>query len=194
MGQEASWAARSDRPIINALGSTLATPADKVHGMIYSSACAHAIRALSQLAMVSPEGYVLLDDLCQQGDLPRHFVAKVFQSLVRGGILESARGRGGGFALARPAREIALWDIVAVVDGVDEVDKCVVGIARCDDRQPCPQHDQWKPIRSQIKRYLKETTLAQMSRALEKKLERIGGETRDSRHKSPRSGPRRTRR
>ncbi len=149
--------------------------------MIYSRACAHAIRALSQLAMMSGgtasgDGFVLLDELCDQVDLPRHFVAKIFQTLVRRDLLRSAKGRGGGFALARDAEDIRLWDIVEIVDGVDEVDQCVVGIARCDDTQPCPQHDQWKAIRAQIKTYLHETDLAQMSSALEGKLQRLGRE------------------
>jgi Rrf2 family protein len=144
--------------------------------VIYSNACAYAIRALSRLAMIRPDGYVLLDELCQGADLPRHFVAKIFQDLVRHGLLTSAKGRGGGFALARPAAEITLYDIVGAVDGVGPLDHCVVGMARCDDEQPCPQHDQWKAIRTQLRRYLQDTTLEKMARTLERKLELIGAE------------------
>ncbi len=139
--------------------------------MIFSNACAYAIRAMSRLAMVSPDGYVLLDDLCAATYLPRHFMAKIFQDLVRRGLLTSAKGRGGGFALARPAATITLYDIVSAIDGVEELEQCVVGMAKCDDKQPCPQHDQWKPIRSMLKDYLRKTTLEQMATALARKLE-----------------------
>ena len=142
--------------------------------MIYSNACAYAIRAMSRLAMIRPDGYVLLDELCQGTDLPRHFVAKIFQDLVRKGLLVSAKGRGGGFALARPARDITLFDIVSVVDGTAQFEGCVVGMARCDDKQPCPQHDEWKTMRGNISKFLKDTTLEKMAATLERKLELIG--------------------
>lgn len=142
--------------------------------MIFSNACAYAIRALSRLAMIRPEGFALLDEVCDGSHLPRHFVAKIFQDLVRRGLLASAKGRGGGFALARPANQITLYDIVAVIDGVESLDQCVVAMARCDDLQPCPQHDEWKAIRNNLKEYLRKTTLEQMSSTLQKKLELVG--------------------
>lgn len=142
--------------------------------MIYSNACAYAIRAMCRLAMLRPDGYVLLDELCDGSDLPRHFVAKIFQDLVRKGLLASAKGRGGGFALARSAKKITLYDIVAVIDGVEQLDHCVVGMSQCDDDQPCPQHDAWQPIRSQLKTYLMQTTLEKMAETLKDKMAKTG--------------------
>ncbi len=142
--------------------------------MIYSNACAYAIRAMTRLTLLRPDSYVLLDELCEGSDLPRHFVAKIFQDLVRKGLLVSAKGRGGGFALARPADKITLYDIVNVVDGSEGLDRCVVGFTKCDDKQPCPHHDQWKPIRGQIKEFLGRTTLLDMSKSLEFKLTLLG--------------------
>ncbi|MEX0774354.1 MAG: Rrf2 family transcriptional regulator [Phycisphaeraceae bacterium] len=152
--------------------------------MIYSNACAYAIRAMTRLAMMRPDGYVLLDELCEGSDLPRHFVAKIFQDLVRKGLLTSAKGRGGGFALARKPDKISLYDIVAIVDGAEQLDRCVVGMARCDDKQPCPQHDQWKPLRNQIKTFLAHTTLADMSQSLHFKLEALGKDIPEAMSKS----------
>ncbi|MCC5830242.1 MAG: Rrf2 family transcriptional regulator [Phycisphaeraceae bacterium] len=142
--------------------------------MIYSSACSYAIRALSRLAVMRPDGYVLLDELCGGTDLPRHFVAKIFQDLVRKGLLISAKGRGGGFALSRPADQISVYDIVAAIDGVSRLDECVVGLAKCDDAQPCPQHEQWSRIRTSLKDFLMSTSLSTMSNTLERKLELLG--------------------
>ena len=142
--------------------------------MLYSNACAYAMRAMARLAMLRPDGYVLLDELCEGTDLPRHFVAKIFQDLVRKGLLTSAKGRGGGFALARHPKDITLFDIVKVVDGVDELDQCVVGMARCDDHQPCPQHDEWKGVRDRIRHFLVNTDLETMSATLQRKIEISG--------------------
>lgn len=145
--------------------------------MIYSSACGYAIRSLSWLALKRPDGYMLVDEICEGANVPRHFLAKVFQDLVRRGLLVSARGRGGGFALARPADEITLLEIVEAVDGSSALQQCVVGMARCDDKQPCPEHDQWKPIRTRVRKYLERTTLKRMAHGLEKKLELTGQQT-----------------
>ena len=145
--------------------------------MIYSNACAYAIRALTRLTMVRPDGYVLLDELCEGTDLPRHFVAKIFQDLVRNGLLVSAKGRGGGFALARPPQDIPLIDIMAIIDSKDDLDSCVVGMAQCDDEQPCPQHDEWKSLRGEIRKFLEETNLRTMAETLSNKMAIIGEPT-----------------
>ena len=142
--------------------------------MIYSNACAYAIRAMTRLAMLRPDGYVLLDELCEGTDLPRHFVAKIFQDLVRKGLLTSAKGRGGGFALASPPNQITLYDIVGHIDGVESLDNCVVGMAKCNDQQPCPQHDQWQPIRNELKKFLLSTTLEKMAATLSSKMNLVG--------------------
>jgi Rrf2 family transcriptional regulator, iron-sulfur cluster assembly transcription factor len=142
--------------------------------MIYSNACSYAIRAMTRLAMLRPDGYVLLDELCEGTDLPRHFVAKIFQDLVRKGMLSSAKGRGGGFALASPPSQITLYDIVGHVDGVESLDACVVGMSKCDNEQPCPQHDQWQPIRNELKKFLLSTTLEKMATTLSEKMELVG--------------------
>ncbi|MFN3167720.1 MAG: RrF2 family transcriptional regulator [Phycisphaeraceae bacterium] len=142
--------------------------------MMYSTTCAYAIRAMCRLAVIRPEGYVRVQEICDGSDLPAYFVAKIFRDLVREGLLTSAKGRGGGFALARRPNQIKLYDIVEAVDGVKQYTRCVVGLAKCDDKQPCPQHEQFKPVRQQILSYLGSTTLDQMSEALAKKLELVG--------------------
>ena len=139
--------------------------------MMYSTTCSYAIRAMARLTVIRPDGYVRIQELCDGTDLPSHFLAKIFRDLVGAGLLTSAKGRGGGFALARRPHEIRLYDIVDAVDGIKSYSQCVVGLATCDASQPCPQHDQFLPVRKQILAYLESTTLDQMSEALSKKLD-----------------------
>src|ERR1044071_4497470 len=101
--------------------------------MIFSNATEYAIRGLSELAARGVNGPVMLDELVVGTDLPRDFLAKIFQKLVRAGILRSAKGRGGGFALAKPQYEVTLLDIVQAVEGPPLLDACGVGLARCHD-------------------------------------------------------------
>src|SRR4051794_31098910 len=136
--------------------------------MIFSNATEYAIRGLAELACRS-DGTgrpVMLDQLVEGTDIPRDFLAKIFQRLVRGGILTSTKGRGGGFALARPDHEITIMQIVECVEGPAAFDGCVVGMEACNDHMPCPQHDLYKPIRQRLKAYVQTTTLADLAASL----------------------------
>ncbi len=128
--------------------------------MIYSVGCEYAIRALVKIAGRGREGtFFLLRDIVEEDALPPHFVGKILQSLVRAGILVSAKGRGGGFALQRPASNIRLREVVNAIDGDSRLQRCILGYKTCDEFQTCPQHAQWVEIRAQIDRLLDGTTL-----------------------------------
>jgi Rrf2 family transcriptional regulator, iron-sulfur cluster assembly transcription factor len=137
--------------------------------MIFSSATEYGIRGLSELACRGDRALVMLDELVAGTDLPRDFLAKIFQKLVHGGLLRSAKGRGGGFSLARAAHEISLLHIVEAIDGAEVLDHCVVGLEKCNDQMPCAQHDLYKPIRQRLKDYMATTTLADLAASLKTK-------------------------
>ena len=142
--------------------------------MIYSTTCAYAIHAVCRLAAIAPGGYARVQEICRNSDLPPFFVSKILGDLVRAGLLTSAKGRRGGFGLARAPEKIRLIDIVEIVDGLQSHRQCIVGFEKCDDRQPCPQHESFKPIRQQIVTYLTQTTIHQMVEALIRKGELVG--------------------
>jgi Rrf2 family protein len=139
--------------------------------MIFSSPTEYAIRGLSEMAIRGDEQRIMLDELVAGTNLPRDFMAKVFQKLVHAGILRSAKGRGGGFSLSRPAYQITMMQIVEAIEGPQTMDRCVVGLEKCNDHMPCPQHDLYKPIRQRLKDYLNTTTLADLAASLKVKLE-----------------------
>src|SRR5947207_4511058 len=137
--------------------------------MIFSKPTEYAIRGLSELATRPHQHLTMLDDVLAGTELPRDFLAKLFQKLVRSGILRSAKGRGGGFALARPSHQITLMQIVESLEGPQPLDGCVVGLSQCTDQMPCSQHDLYKPIRQRLKDYLNTTTLADLASSLKSK-------------------------
>jgi len=137
--------------------------------MIFTNATEYAIRGIAELAGRSTGGNMLLDQLVTGTNLPRDFMAKIFQKLVRGGILVSAKGRGGGFALARPGHQIMLMQVVEAMEGPQLLDRCVVGLEKCTDQMPCPQHDLYKPIRQRLKDYLNTTSVADLASSLKAK-------------------------
>ena len=139
--------------------------------MIFSSSTEYAIRGLAELACRggSAGKTVMLDQLVTGTDIPRDFLAKIFQKLVHAGLLTSTKGRGGGFALARPDHEITIMNIVEAIEGPGAFDGCVVGMEACNDHMPCAQHDLYKPIRQRLKAYVQTTTLADLAASLKAK-------------------------
>jgi Rrf2 family iron-sulfur cluster assembly transcriptional regulator len=139
--------------------------------MIFTSTTEYAIRGLSELASraSATNGLMLMDELVEGTDLPRDFLAKVFQKLVKEGVLKSTRGRGGGFTLSKPAHLITLMQIIQAIEGPQRLDQCVVGLEKCTDAMPCPQHDLYKPIRQRLKDYMNTTTLADLAATLRSK-------------------------
>lgn len=137
--------------------------------MLYSKTCEHAIRALAYLASRPADDLCLVDEIAEAEDLPRPFTSKILRDLVRAGLLTSSRGPGGGYALARDPEDVSLLEIQQIIDGAGNLDRCVVGLAACNEFAPCPLHDEFKPLREKIRTYLSGTTLEQMSKALKRK-------------------------
>ena len=134
--------------------------------MLYSTTTQYAIRGLSELAVRAGQESLMLEQIVGQTSLPLQFMSKVFQQLVRAGILTSSKGRGGGFALTRAMHEITLRNIIDAIDGPGACDGCVLGMETCDDAVACPQHDLFKPIRQRLKGYFETTTLADLAASL----------------------------
>jgi len=139
--------------------------------MIYSKPCEYAIRAITFLARY-PGGAAPGTVIAEGEGLPAPVLGKVLQELARKGLLESRRGPGGGFRLARKPQLITLRDVVAAIDGLDQFAECAVGLEGCSDQSPCPLHDTWKALRAQLMRYLEVTTLADMAAAVTTKNEK----------------------
>ena len=137
--------------------------------MIYSKPCEYAIRALVYVARFPDRGAARGTEIAKAEGLPAPVLGKVLQELVRKGLLESRRGPGGGFRLARNPQLITLRDVVAAIDGLDQFAECAVGLEGCSDNSPCPLHDTWKGLRTQLMTYLETTTLDDMAAAVSRK-------------------------
>ena len=77
----------------------------------------YALRALVLLALQPPDEYIAAGDLADHLALPRRFVEQQITALARSGIVRCRRGAAGGCALARPARDVTVLDVVQAVQG-----------------------------------------------------------------------------
>lgn len=126
---------------------------------LFSRKCEYALQALLYLASNRADGNISADRLSTELNIPKEFISKILQSLVKEGLVTSSRGKTGGFALGKEPQEIRLLDIVLIIDGNTVFETCLLGLPDCGNNDQCPVHDQWGPIREQARRLLENTTL-----------------------------------
>ena len=144
--------------------------------MLYSNPCEYAIRAMTELALRTEDGWVPVTVIAEAASLPSPYLGKILKDLVRGRLLRSTRGPGGGYCLARPASEITLYEVKLTVDGPHDLERCAVGLDPCTDETPCPLHVDFVRVRATIHDYLNSTTLADVARGAQTKGQLISGE------------------
>ena len=83
----------------------------------------YALRSLQLAALRSPD-LVRVDDVVRVHGLARPHIVKIVHELGQAGLVETRRGRGGGFRLARPAEEIIVGDVIRLTEGPLELVEC----------------------------------------------------------------------
>ena len=96
----------------------------------------YSIRVLMQAALRHP-ARVTVDEVAETFGISRHHLVKVVHDLGRGGYLETRRGIGGGFTLAKPPEEIRLGDIVCLGEEFEMVIDCMDWSSRTCRLLPC---------------------------------------------------------
>ena len=142
--------------------------------MLYSRPCEYALRALTHITVNKDAQLIRAQEIAEIEKLPAPYLAKLLQQLARAGLLVSVKGPKGGFGLARSPSEISLLEVVSAVDGEEGFTRCAVGLAECSDSAPCPLHDTWVPLRTEILDYMAGMSLADLAEAMEKKKLLIG--------------------
>jgi len=108
--------------------------------------------------------FVPLSKIRQQVGLPEKHLAKIFQSLVRTGLLKSLRGVNGGFTLARPAETITALDIIRIIDGHLPRGDCPVHPDSREGGHCCPVNRLVFEGRQRMADVLGKATLADLTR------------------------------
>ena len=140
--------------------------------MIFSKACEYGIRAAIYVASQSQEERrPNLKDISAEIGSPEAYTAKILQMLVKHKIITSVKGAMGGFEIEpKKMNRIRLEDIVVAIDGGFNDKTCVLGLKACSQKHPCPVHDKYKYIKSDLISMLQNTSLQEMSSGLKEGL------------------------
>lgn len=121
----------------------------------------YAVTAMLDLALHTQGGTVSLADIAARQDISLAYLEQLFARLRRAGLVSSARGPGGGYALAQPCEDIAVADVIAAVDERVDSTRCG-GSADCQNHERCLTHGLWEDLSEQIHEFLSGITLAQL--------------------------------
>lgn len=132
---------------------------------MFSKSCNYAIKASIFIAKYSLENEkVSFIEVAKEIDSPQAFTAKILQTLVRAGVVDSVKGVNGGFYI--PIRRIPLTFLVHIVQAMDGnavFSGCGLGLAQCNENHPCPVHDKFKIIRDELSFMLHTTSLEELA-------------------------------
>ena len=120
-----------------------------------------AVTAMIDLAMRHGEGPVTLAGISERQKISLSYLEQLFGKLRRHALVDSVRGPGGGYCLAKGLDEVSVADIIQAVDEPIDATQCG-GRENCRDDQRCMTHDLWTNLNKRIFEYLESVTLAQL--------------------------------
>ncbi len=125
----------------------------------------YAVRTVLYLAR-EHERVVSVTEIAQAMLIPKSFLAKILQRLVRNNIVQSIRGVKGGFRLAKKPGEISLLAIMEAIQGITGINVCAVDSRKCRMSSACVVHPVWVEIRKEVEGRLKKQTIAHLMRSI----------------------------
>ena len=127
----------------------------------------YGLKAMVHLAGVEPGRTALIADIAKANQIPKKFLDAILGELRNAGFVHSKKGKGGGYMLARPPREIVVGNVIRVLDGPLAPIQCASKTVyrRCDDcvdENRCAVRLVMLEAREAIANVLDNTTLAAM--------------------------------
>ncbi|ADI84179.1 MULTISPECIES: RrF2 family transcriptional regulator [Geobacter] len=140
----------------------------------------YALKAMLYLAREQDKGPILIADLARDERIPKKFLELILLALKNAGVLQSKKGKGGGYYLAQPPREISMGRIIRILEGPLAPVQCVseTSYARCeecDDEWSCGIRLVMKDVRDAMATILDGATLADVLERVEREKQKKDG-------------------
>ena len=118
----------------------------------------YAVTAMVDLALHGGRSRVSLAEIAARHGISQSYLEQQFAALRRGGLVDGARGPGGGYQLGRPGTDISVADVIDAVDESVDATRCG-GKRNCNGDHGCITHDLWEALSHQIRHYLSSVSL-----------------------------------
>ncbi|MEM7178655.1 MAG: Rrf2 family transcriptional regulator [Pseudomonadota bacterium] len=122
----------------------------------------YAVTALADIALNGTAAPVALAEISERQDISLAYLEQLFVKLRRNGLVESVRGPGGGYRLAKPAGQLRISDIMVAVDERLNAMGCdgEIGQGCGKSREACLTHSLWEQLSAHVHVFLSQTTIA----------------------------------
>ncbi len=124
----------------------------------------YGIRSVLFLARQPFKKISFVTEISDEYKIPRSFLAKILQKLVKAKIVRSYRGVKGGFSLARQSRDISLLDVLEAIEGKVCMNICLYDRKRCNFSKNCPVSPVWALAQNRFTDVLKKTNFEELAR------------------------------
>ena len=108
------------------------------------------------------ETVVSVDRIVKIEGLPRVFLRRLLQQLARKKVLNSHRGKCGGFSFRRQPESITVEDILEIFQGPLDITNCVLGGEACPKKSYCKLRARLKSLNKQLKDELRDITISEL--------------------------------
>jgi len=126
-----------------------------------------AVTAMIDVAMHNGDGPVTLAGVSDRQKISLSYLEQLFGKLRRAGLVDSVRGPGGGYNLARAPHGVSVADIITAVDEPIDATQCG-GKENCLDDKRCMTHELWANLNAHIFSFLSSVSLEQLVRQQDK--------------------------
>jgi Rrf2 family transcriptional regulator, iron-sulfur cluster assembly transcription factor len=127
----------------------------------------YGVLGLMNLARRNPGEMAMIDEVSRIERIPRSFLAKIFQSLAKAGLVRSVRGAGGGFVLIKEPSRISVLEVIEAIEGKIIFQRCKQGTPECDHAGGCALCGLFEQAQDGLKDVLVRTTLTDLIRQQE---------------------------
>ena len=124
----------------------------------------YALRAVLYLAIHSKGNTKIgVNVIAEDLQVPKQFLSKILQELVKNKLVKSSKGKLGGFYLSRANMNNSLRQIIEVFDGDDLFCNCMMGLPTCSSDNPCPLHESASAFRIDLEETLENKTIKEVA-------------------------------
>ncbi|MCC6502987.1 MAG: Rrf2 family transcriptional regulator [Deltaproteobacteria bacterium] len=128
----------------------------------------YAVRAILHMSAQPVGTLCLISEIAEAQEVPRSYLSKIMQHLVKAGLVKSRRGARGGFFLARRPQEITLRQAIEAIEGPIFLNICLIKKGECHRDEFCPVHQVWQEAQRKLMEVLDNKTMAQLVQDAEK--------------------------
>jgi Rrf2 family protein len=134
--------------------------------MFFSKSFGYALRGILYVALTcNQKQRIQVDEIARELCVPKHFLSKVMNKVVKHGILNSTKGPYGGLSVNEKTLSTPLFDLITITNGDAQFNNCLLRLVKCNADYPCPLHHKMEAYKAELLALFTSTTIGDLLHA-----------------------------